>query len=126
MPRPNALFLSSAVLLTTGLMAFPVRAQDKVAQQKELYDKHCKKCHAADGSGKKDGGEWLPVAKTLKLKKPEKLDILSADAKKLSDDEIVKMILEGKEKMKAMKDKVTQAEAKLLVEYTRHLQGQAK
>jgi mono/diheme cytochrome c family protein len=96
------------------------------ADGKALYDQHCKKCHAADGSGKKDGGEWMPVVKTLKLDKPEKLNILSADAKKMTDEEMTKLILDGKDKMKSLKEKVSADDAKALVAYTRELQSKAK
>lgn len=96
------------------------------AAQKALYDKHCKKCHADDGSGKKADGEWLAVAKTLKLEKPDGLSVISAEAKKLTDDDILKSMMEGKGKMKSLKDKMTEADAKSLVTYTRSLQAKAK
>jgi cytochrome c553 len=66
------------------------------------------------------------VAKTLKLEKPELLSVVSAEAKKATDEVIMKSMIEGKGKMKAMKDKLSEADMKALVEYTRHLQSQAK
>ena len=102
------------------------------ADGKDLYDKNCKKCHAEDGSGKKDG-KWLAVVKTLKIEKnPEGLDILSADSVKLTDAEMQKVILEGKEdavkgKMKGLKEKcMTDADADLIVKYFRTLQAAKK
>ncbi|MFH1016873.1 MAG: c-type cytochrome [Pseudomonadota bacterium] len=99
-------------------------AEGKEAQStagKEAYVKRCKLCHAADGSGKKESGEWLPLAKTLKLDKPEKLAVTSLDAKQLGEMENV--ILKGKDKMKGMEDKgVKPEEAKLIVEYVKTLQ----
>jgi cytochrome c553 len=108
------------------LFAGAANAEDKTAAQKTLWDKDCKKCHAEDGSGKNAKGEWLPVAKTLKLEKPELLSVVSAEAKKATDEVIMKSMIEGKGKMKAMKDKLSEADMKALVEYTRHLQSQAK
>jgi cytochrome c553 len=108
------------------LFAGSAKAEDKIAAQKTLWDKDCKKCHATDGSGKNAKGEWLPVAKTLKLEKPELLSAVSAEAKKLTDEAILKSMVDGKGKMKAMKDKLSEADMKALVEYTRYLQSQAK
>ncbi|MFH1263950.1 MAG: cytochrome c [Pseudomonadota bacterium] len=97
------------------------------ADGKAVYEGKCKTCHAPDGSGMKDG-KWLPIAKTMKLdeKQMAKLSIVSADAKKLSDAEFEKAILEGTGKMKPMKDKVTADEAKAITAYSRDLQKQAK
>lgn len=111
------LFMS--VLALSICWAFSARAQDK---GQELYMKHCKRCHAEDGSGMKDG-QPLAVAKTLKLEKPELLNLLSADAKKA---DAKKVIIEGKDKMKAMKDKVTAEEADLIVAYVKTLQAKVK
>ncbi|HLG18454.1 MAG TPA: c-type cytochrome [Bdellovibrionota bacterium] len=116
--------MKSLVVVLGVLFASSAMAQDKLASQKALFDKYCKKCHAEDGSGKKPTGEWLPVVKTLKLEKPEMLSIISDEAKKKTDDDIKKMILEGKDKMKATK--ATPEEAIELVAYVRHLQGGTK
>ena len=88
------------ILVVPALMfAASAFAADDAAK-KALYDKHCKKCHAEDGGGKKADGSWMPVAKTLKLEKPEGLSILSPEAKKITDDDIKKSMKEGKGKMK--------------------------
>lgn len=108
-------------LAALGLFAGPVLADD-LAKAKEMYDKDCKKCHAEDGSGKKDG-EWLKVAKTLKLEKPESLSLISEEAKKASDADMQKAIIDGGKKMKGFKDKISEAEAKQLVAFVRQLQG---
>ena len=75
----------------------------------DLYAKHCVSCHGADGKGQ------TVMGKKLKL-----LDYSTAEGQKWSDAEGVKAILEGKDKMKAYKDKgVTEADAKELVKHVR-------
>jgi mono/diheme cytochrome c family protein len=75
----------------------------------ELYAKHCKSCHGADGKGQ-----------TAMGKRSKAKDYTTAEGQKWSDAEGVKAILEGKEKMKGYKDKgVTEADAKALVAYIR-------
>lgn len=114
--------LTASVLLSS----ISALAQDTVEAQKALWDKQCKKCHAVDGSGKSEKGEWLSVAKALKLEKPEVLSVTSADAKKLTDEQITKAMTDGKGKMKGMKDKLSESDLKALVAYVRHLQTAAK
>jgi hypothetical protein len=101
-------------------------AQEKGA---ELYGTHCKKCHAEDGSGKKEG-KPLAVVKSLKLSNPESLNLLTDDAKKLSAEKIAEVIskgtkgMEGKEgKMKGLSDKVTADQAKEIAAHVMKLQG---
>jgi mono/diheme cytochrome c family protein len=108
-----------------ALAAGPAFAADDLAAQKTVYDKNCKKCHGATGNGKNDKGEWMPVAKTLKIENGKGLDLTTAEMKALTDDVILKSMTDGKEKMKKM-DKMTPDEMKQMVAYTRHLQGQAK
>ncbi len=101
------------------------------ADGKASYDKYCKKCHGDNGTGKNDKGEWLAVYKTLKMTKEEEkatLNIITDDAKKLTLDQLVTIIKDGKlptkekGKMKAIKAKegetVTDDEIKSIANYT--------
>lgn len=92
--------LSAALLLATPL-AFGDAA--------ELYTSKCKSCHGADGKGQTTMG-----------KKSKAKDYTTAEGQKWTDEEGVKAILEGVEKMKGFKEKgVTESDAKELVAYIR-------
>ena len=73
------------------------------------YKKHCASCHGADGKGQ------TVMGKKLKAK-----DYTTAEGQKWTDEEGVKVILEGAGKKKGFKDKgITEADAKALVAYVR-------
>jgi len=74
----------------SGVAAF---AADAKAGQ-PLYDKSCKGCHGADGT---------PNAAVSKMMKVDVPDLKSAAVQALSDDDIKKVISEGKGKMKPVK-----------------------
>lgn len=93
-------FLSVATLLASAA------AFGDVA---EVYAKNCASCHGKDGTGN------TAMGKKSKAKDYTDAKVQAA----FTDDEALKAILEGKEKMKAYKDKVTEAEAKELVKYVR-------
>jgi cytochrome c553 len=61
---------------------------------KATYMKRCKMCHAADGTGN---------AKMAKMLKVEIKDLGSEAMQALSDEEIAKVVAEGKGKMKPVK-----------------------
>ena len=70
--------------------AAPKAASGDAAQGKAVYSRACQKCHGAEGSG-------VPaIAKALKV---EMKPLGSAEAQKMSNDEIAKAIKEGKGKM---------------------------
>ncbi len=86
------------------------------ASASDNWDNNCAKCHGADGTGS------TKIGKKLKLK-----DYTDAAVQtNLKDDEMVKAIKEGiseggKEKMKAFKDDLTDAEITDLVAYIRKM-----
>ena len=92
-----------------GLLAGPASADVK-----DVYKTNCKKCHGWDGKGDTPQG-----------RKEKAQDWTGADfQKKVTDAEIVKTIREGKtesdgRKMKGLKDKVSEADAKELVKIVR-------
>lgn len=83
------------------------------ADAAEIYGKSCASCHGKDGAGKTTMG-----------KKNGAKDYTTAEGQKWTDEEGVKAILDGvkdgdKVKMKAFTGKVTEEEAKALVQYIR-------
>jgi len=85
--------------------ASAVRAADAA----EIWSKNCASCHGKDGAGA------TTMGKKLKVKDYTDAKVQAA----FTDAEALKVILEGKEKMKAYKDKMTEAEAKDQVKYVR-------
>lgn len=79
-----------------------------------LYKKHCATCHGEDGKGK------AALANMFKIE-PEKLDLTTSDVKNNTDEELLKAINDGINKMPAYKDKLNQEEQKEVLKYIRHL-----
>ena len=75
------------------------------------YDKSCKSCHGPDGAGN------AAVAKMMKV---DMKDLKSTDVRAMSDDDIKKVIAEGKGKMKPIAS-VSGAAADNVVAYLRSL-----
>ncbi|HEY0725590.1 MAG TPA: cytochrome c, partial [Pyrinomonadaceae bacterium] len=90
-----------AFMLTSSGAAF---AADGAA----LWGQHCASCHGKDGSGNTTMGKKLGVKDYTK-------------DQGFSDAEAEKIILEGKDKMKAFKGKISEDDAKALVKYVRGL-----
>jgi len=103
--------LIAIVLMSTVLLyAAPLFAADTAAG-KELYGKKCASCHGVAGEGKET------VAKTFKV---EMKQLGSKEIQGKSDSDFKKIILEGKDKMKGIKDIDAKA-ADDLVAYVRTL-----
>ena len=84
------------ILATCTLAALCVTAAfaaDAKAGQ-AVYDKSCKSCHGADGT---------PNAAVAKMMKVDMKDLKSTEVQSLSDDDMKKIITEGKGKMKPVK-----------------------
>jgi cytochrome c6 len=73
-----------------------------------LWTKHCASCHGKDGSGGTAMGKKLGVKDYTK-------------DQSFSDAEATKVIMDGKDKMKGFKGKISEADAKALVAYVRSL-----
>jgi mono/diheme cytochrome c family protein len=80
-------------LMLAGLSAAVSLAADAKAGQ-AVYDKSCKSCHGADGSGNP------AIAKMMKV---DMKSLGSAEVQAHSDSDISKIISEGKGKMKPVK-----------------------
>jgi len=97
--------LQASVFSAALLIAAPAALGDAA----EVYAKNCASCHGKDGKGD-----------TMMGKKNKVKDYTDAKAQaSFTDAEALKVILEGKEKMKGYKDKITEAEAKEQVKYIR-------
>ena len=78
---------------------------------KALYTKNCQSCHGADGKGNP------AMAKALGEKG---LNLTTAEAKKMSDEQMAKVVADGAGKMPG--SKLSKAEQKQVLDYTRSLQ----
>ena len=78
------------------------------ADASALWGQHCASCHGKDGSGNTAMGKKLGVKDYTK-------------EQSFSDAEAANVIKSGKGKMKAYKDKLSDADVKALVAYVRGL-----
>ena len=81
---------SIVIVLSLAAAATPMQAADAAAG-KSAYDKSCKSCHAPDGAGNP------AIAKMFKV---DMRDLKSADVQAMSDAELMKIVTDGKGKMK--------------------------
>ena len=81
------------VLMLAAVSAVAALAADASAGHM-AYDKSCKACHGADGT---------PNAAIAKMLKADMPDLKSAEVQALSNDEIKKIVTDGKGKMRPVK-----------------------
>ena len=101
------------ILNTLGFVAVAataLQAADPKAGQ-AVYDKSCKSCHGADGT---------PNAAVAKMMKVEMKDLKSPEIQAMSDDDLKKVITDGKGKMKPIAS-ASGAAADNVVAYVRSL-----
>ena len=98
----------SVVVLILILLTAP--ALFAAADGAAVYKAKCATCHAADGSGQ------TPMGKSMKLR-----DLRSAEVQKQTDKELYAWTADGKGKMPAYKNKMTEAEINALVAHMREL-----
>jgi cytochrome c oxidase subunit 2 len=79
---------------------------------KAVYDKLCASCHGPDGKGN-------PAM--VKAMGEKGLNIATKDVAAKKDDELIKVIVEGKGKMPASGKSLSKADQKAVVEHTRSL-----
>jgi mono/diheme cytochrome c family protein len=97
------------------LLSFAVSSLARSPQQaiEQTFNRKCASCHAKDGSGKTKSGHKYGV-KDVRL-----------NVKKDSEDEMIKIVKEGKGKnMDSFSDELSPAEIKEVVEYYRSLAAQ--
>ena len=80
-----------AVLIASAGLAL---AAGDAAAGKAVYDKSCKSCHGADGT---------PNAAVAKMMKVDMKDLKSTEVQALSDEDMKKIVTEGKGKMRPVK-----------------------
>lgn len=105
------LVLGSA-LITAAALSF-------AAPVAENWENHCAKCHGADGKGQTKVGKKLGVKDYTKADEQAKFtdaDIVKATAEGIKDKN-------GKERMKAFKGELSDAEIKEFVAYIRKMKG---
>jgi mono/diheme cytochrome c family protein len=103
--RAFLIVLGFAMTAATALQAADAKAGQAV------YDKSCKSCHGPDGAGNP------AIAKMFKV---EMRDLKSPDVQAMSDDDLKKVITDGKGKMKPIAS-VSGAAADNAVAYIRTL-----
>ena len=101
-----------SIRIVLGFAAFSTNAlwAADVAAGKAAYDKSCKACHGPDGAASP------AMAKMMKV---DIKDLKSADVQGMSDDDLKKVITEGKGKMKPVASAA--ASAGDIVAYVRSL-----
>jgi mono/diheme cytochrome c family protein len=90
----------------TLVLISPAHAQDAAS----LYKAKCVMCHSADGSGSSPAGKAMKVP-----------DLRSDEVQKKTDAQLTDVLVNGKNKMPAYKDKLSGDEVKGLVGYMRAL-----
>ena len=94
--------------------AFLLLGTVRAAETKELWDKNCASCHGKDGKGDTKMGKKAGARDYTDDKVQDSFD--DAKAFKAIKEGVT---AEGKEKMKAFADKLTDDEIKALVAYVR-------
>ena len=99
-------FLAAIVVFVVSLWSTALVAQDATG----LYKAKCSSCHGADGKGDS------PIGKKMGLR-----DFASPEVQKMSDDELIAIIGDGKDKMPSYKKSLKPEQIKELVGYIRSL-----
>ncbi len=104
----------AVALLAAGLgkavMAAPAAAADDAG--KTTFEGNCSICHGEDGSGD------TPIGMSLEIP-----DLRSDAVQKLSDDELIAIVTNGKDPMPSFKGKLTADEIKGVIAYVRTFAG---
>jgi len=110
MNSSRGLLLTMAIAFVS-LSAFAQESAEAAAWKKG----NCKMCHGADGSGSTPAGKSMG-ARDLRL--PE--------VQKQTDAELARLIADGRKKMPAFKNKLSEKEISAAVSFIRELAGPAK
>ena len=112
--KQNKRSTMKTALITMALFAATAACALAQPNGEEIYMEKCKKCHGETGEGNPKALEKL--CKGLEIDKLK----LGPMAEK-SDEEVRKMIVEGKEKMPAYAEKLTAEEIDAVLAYCRKL-----
>lgn len=108
--RLSCLSIAGASLFVIGLAPVTAQTQSGPADGAALYKAKCAMCHGPDGAGKTPMGQKLNIR-----------DLQSADVQKQADAALSQIIAQGKGKMPAFGQKLTDDQIKLLVAHIRTL-----
>ena len=108
----HALRLPAVILLFLAATIWPSLAQGQNAPSDGagLFKAKCAMCHGPDGAGKTPMGQKLNIR-----------DLQSADVQKQADAALSQIIAQGKGKMPAFSQKLSDDQIKLLVAHIRML-----
>jgi len=108
---PEEIAALAAYLKTAGTKA-AAQPAPKAAASADY--KACVSCHGKDGKGNPGMAKMFKVA-------PPALDLTAAGVQEKKDEDLAKIILDGKGKMPAYKAKLNEAQLKELIKYLRTL-----
>lgn len=100
--------LVAALFLIFALGGWAAGADD--AAGKSIFGSKCAICHGPNGDGNS------PIGKTLKVP-----DFHSAQARKMTQAEVKAVVMNGKDKMPAFKDILSDTQIDQVVDYVRHI-----
>jgi cytochrome c oxidase cbb3-type subunit III len=95
-----------------SLISLPAARAGEAKAGKAQYDKLCVSCHGADGKGNP------AMAKAMGEKG---LNLTTREVKEAKDEDLIKVIVEGKGKMPASGKGLSKSEQKDVVDYVRSL-----
>ena len=104
------ILVAGIAILGSAITLYSAPKGDATAGQ-DIFTKKCKTCHGADGNGNPGVAKLLGVTFT---------PLSSDEVQKMSDDDIKKIITEGKDKMKPVKD-LTDVDKDNVIAYVRTL-----
>ncbi len=99
--------------IAVGLVMVSVLSSFSFADKK-LFDAKCASCHGKDGKGN------IVMSKMFKVA-PEALNLTSSEFAAKKDEEILKIIAEGKNKMPAYAKQLNSEQQKSVLQYIRGL-----
>lgn len=106
--------LGFALTVALAIASVPAVAQDEAAAA--AWKKgNCKMCHGADGSGSTPAGKAMGAR-----------DLRAPEVQKQTDAEIAKIVAEGRKKMPAFKNQLSEKELAAVVSFVRGLAQPAK
>jgi mono/diheme cytochrome c family protein len=105
MTKPNRSFLALAAVLSISCAVSLAQSSGEAT-----YMAKCQGCHGATGLA------GSPVAKVMQVK-----PVTDPEVKKMAEAQMIEITKNGKEKMQAFKDKLTDAQIKDAVDYFRAL-----
>jgi mono/diheme cytochrome c family protein len=113
--RKSALVLAAGGCLILWPMLAPQAAAADAENGKKIYEEKCVRCHGDGGKG--DG----PMAEFLERKPGDFTD--KARANQFTDEELKKIVVEGKAPMPGYKDQISDTDIDDVIAYIRSLSG---